>query len=164
MAKRTRPGIREDNGMEGLPFKLIIVSLIMALSLPIVISNWMVHDRQETISRLQSELDFIEGQMDLIYDGGLGFGNSRVVEVTLRDGTFTEIEYIEIGDGNLTSLMGKSVRWKLKGEEERIDIISWGIPVMSDKGTSFVLRHGLNELYLEIKEKGGVAYVEISHV
>ncbi len=164
MANRIRWKLHDDKGLEALPFKLIIVSLIMALSLPIVISNWMVHDRQETVSRLQSELDFIEGQVDLIYDGGQGLGNSRVVDVTVRDGTFAKIEYIELGDGNLTSLMSKSIRWKLKGEEERIDIISGGIPVRSEKGTSFELRHGLNELYLEIKEMGGAAYVEISHV
>lgn len=152
----------DGEGLESLPFKLVIISLILALSLPIVVSNWVNYDRQQTINQLTSELNYIEGQMEQIYNGGLGLGNSKVLEVNIRDGTFAKIEYVEIGDNNLDSLRGRSIRWKLKGEEENIHIISNGIPAKSEDGGSFKLRHGQNKLYLEMKKVGEVLYVEVS--
>lgn len=158
MTRRTWNG----EGLEALPLKLIIISMILALSMPIIVSNWMNYDRQQTINQLTSELNFIEAQMDQIYNSGLGLGNSKVLEVNIRDGTFAKIEYVEIGDGNLNSLRGKSTHWKLKGEGEHTDIISEGISAKSAFGGPFKLKHGLNKLYLEVKKLNGVVYIEIS--
>jgi len=154
----------DGRGLESIPLKLILISLILALSLPIVVSSWMSYDRQQTINQLTSEFAYIEGQMEQIYDGGLGVGNSVVLEVNIRDGTFAKIECVDIGDADLTSLRGKSIHWRLRGEEEHIYIISNGIPAKSEDGGSFRLRHGLSELYLEIKKVGDVAYVEVGYL
>jgi len=151
-----------DAGLEGLPFKLIIISLILALSIPIIVANWMSFDKQQTVTQLDSELDYFEAQIAQIYDGGLGLGNSKVLEINIREGTFTKIEYVEIGDGDLASIRGNSIRWKLNGEGEQVHMISDGIPARSDDGSSFKLGHGLNALYLEIKKENGVVFVEIS--
>lgn len=154
----------DDAGLEGLPFKLIIISLILALSIPIIVANWMSFDKQQTVTQLDSELDYLEAQIRQIYDGGLGLGNSKVLEMNIRDGTFTKIEYVEIGDSDLTSIKGNSIRWKLKGEGEQAHMISDGIPARSEDGSSFKFAHGLNTLYLEIKKENGVVFAEISYV
>jgi hypothetical protein len=149
-------------GIESLPLKLIIISLILAISIPIVVSSWMSYDKQETINRLDIELRFLEAQIDQIYLNGMGIGNSKIVELRISEGTFTRIEYVQMGWDALDSPRAVSMRWKFQGEEERIKIISGGIPVRSEDGSSFDLVIGLNSLYLEVKRADDLVYVEMS--
>ncbi len=154
----------DTEGLEGLPFKLIIVSLILAISMPIVISNWMSYDRQQTINQLITELNYAGVQMDQIYDNGLGIGNSKMLRINVKDGAFAKIEYVKIGDSGLNSIQGRSIQWKLTGEDEQLFLLPDGIPARSEDGSSYVLNHGANELYLEIKEEGGLVFVEVSRL
>jgi hypothetical protein len=149
-------------GLEGLPLKLVIISLILAMSVPIVVSNWMNHDREQTVNSIVSELSYLETSVKQLWNGGLGQGNSRILEITVRDGTFAKVERVEIGGEDPGSLEAKSVRWKLKGEDEQLYIMSKGIPMMSEDGSAFQLKHGLNRIYLEVKSSQGATFVEFS--
>lgn len=160
MTRRIRKRRWDGRALEGLPLKLVIVSLILAMSVPIVVSNWMIHDREQTINFVVSELNYLETSIEQLWNGGLGYGNSRVLEITVRDGTFSKIERVEVGCEDLDSLEAKSVRWKLKGEDEQIFIVSKGIPMMSEEGSAFVLKHGLNRIYLEVKRSQDTVFVE----
>jgi hypothetical protein len=163
MTCRIRKRQWNEGGLEGLPFKLIIISLILALSIPIVVSNWMNYDREQTISFLVSELSYLETHVDQLYNGGLGQGNSRIVEINVRDGTFAKIERVEIGDEDLDTLKAKSVRWKLIGEDEQLYVVSKGIPMMAEDGGSFALKHGLNRIYIEVRRSEGTLFVEFGN-
>jgi hypothetical protein len=163
MTGRIPKGRWNDGGLEGLPFKLVIIALILAVSIPIVVSNWMNYDREQTINSLASELGYLETHVNQLYDGGLGHGNSRILEINVRDGTFAKIERIEIGGDNLNTLEAKSVRWKLKGEDEQLYVVSKGIPMRAENGSSFALKHGLNRIYLEVRRSEGTLFVEFGN-
>lgn len=163
MTGRIGKRVWDRNGLEGLPLKLVIVSLVVAISVPIVVSNWMNYDREQTVSLIVSELNYLETSIEQMWNDGLGRGNSRVIQITVRDGTFAKMERVEIGGEDLRSLKAKSIRWKLKGEDEQIYVISKGIPLTSEGNGVFPLKHGLNKIYLEVKSYQGTTYVEFSY-
>jgi hypothetical protein len=163
MTGRIRKRLWNRRALEGLPLKLVIISLIIAMSVPIVVSNWMNYDREQTVNLIVSELNHLETSIEQMWNDGLGRGNSRIIEITVRDGTFAKVEYVEIGGDDLGSLAAKSIRWKLKGEDEQLFIVSKGIPMTSEDGDSFPLKHGLNKMYLEVKSSQGTTFVEFSY-
>jgi hypothetical protein len=163
MTGRFGNGRWNRRGLEGLPLKLVIVSLILAMSVPIVVSNWMNYDREQTVNLVVSELNYLETSVEQMWNGGLGIGNSRVIEITVRDGTFAKVERVEIGGEDLGTIEAKSIRWKLKGEDEQIYIVSKGIPMTSEDDSALLLKHGLNKIYLEVKSSQGTAFVEFSY-
>lgn len=106
---------RNEEGVEGIPLKLIIIVLIMAISIPLIWRGFESYDRTQTENNLRSELDFLVTRVKQVYFGGVG--NADSVEVNFRNGLFTKIEYIKIGDS--PNAIWSSIRYKLnyKGVE-----------------------------------------------
>ncbi len=163
MARRTWKRRWDGRALEGLPLKLVIISLMLAMSVPIVVGNWMHYDREQTVNSMVSELDYLETSVEQLWNDGLGHGSSRVLEIDIRDGTFAKVEKVEVGSGDLSSFEAKSIRWKLVGEDEQVIVMSKGVPMTSEDGAAFVLRHGLNRIYLEVGSLNGTTYVEFSY-
>jgi len=141
-----------EEGIEGFPFKLIIIVLIAVISFPLIFGGLENYDRTQTENNLRSELDFLTTRAKQVYFGGVG--NADNVEVDFRNGFFTKIEYIKIGDG--PNGIWSSIRYKLnhKGVETMV-IENPNIPLAyNDNGNlkSLELGSGHYTIHLECKE------------
>ena len=143
-----------------LPVKLLISAIILGISIPVTMSYWSAYDLQQTRSDLERELELLAAQIQGVYDSGEG--NSRVVEVNIRDGTFARISYVEIGGEPGSGFAARSVRWRIGDGQEQAKPIGEGIPVSSTEGGAFRLPHGISRLYIETNAKDGLLYVEIN--
>lgn len=101
--------ILDEEGVEGIPLKLIIVVVILAITIPMIWKGLESYDRSQTENNLRSEIDFLSMHIKQVYLNGLG--NAQDVEVDFNDGMMTKIERVEIGD----SVQGlwSSIRYKL---------------------------------------------------
>ncbi|UCD92270.1 MAG: hypothetical protein JSV43_08660 [Methanobacteriota archaeon] len=150
----------DSKGLEGLPFRLLIVAVIMGISIPAVLASWSNAERQHLENSLNSELNYLTVRIVQVYQAGPG--NVVTVDVNLESGTFTEIEYVLVGD-NLESAWRTAIRWKLSGQGENVIAIEDGIPVCSNNGDALHLSPGWHSIYLETKkEESGLVFVEIS--
>ena len=141
-----------EEGIEGIPFKLIIIVLVMALSIPLIFGGLENYDRTQTENDLRNELEFLITRAKQVYFGGTG--NAGNVEVNFRSSLFTRIEYMQIGDG--PEGIWSSIRYKLnhKGVETMV-IENPNIPLAyNDNGNlkSLELGSGSYTIHLECKD------------
>ncbi len=155
---RNLPG--DERGIEGLPLKLLILAIVMGISVPSILAMWSNVERVQIENHLESEMDYLIIRIQQVYRSGPG--NAMSVEVNLKSGLMTSIEYVRLGD-NLSSEMRSTIRWKLSGEAENTLLIEGQIPVCGRSTDAFELNEGHSSLYLEVKKKEeGLVYVEIS--
>jgi hypothetical protein len=146
--------------LEGMPLKLLIVALVMGITLPSVLAMWANVEKVQTGNHLQSEMDYLNIRINQVYRSGPG--NTILVELNLKSGVFTSIDYVMIG-GRLDTHWKSTIRWKLVGEGENVIPIDGGVPVCGENGESFELDEGHSSLYLKVKKKEeGLLFVEIS--
>jgi len=150
----------DERGIEGLPLKLLILAIVMGISVPSILAMWSNVERVQIENRLESEMDYLIIRIQQVHRSGLG--NAMSVEVNLKSGLMTSIEYVRVGD-NLSSQTRSTIRWKLSGEAENTLLIEDQIPVCGRNTDAFELNEGHSSLYLEVKKKeSGLVYVEIS--
>jgi hypothetical protein len=162
--------IKED-GVEGIPLKLIIVMVIMAITIPTAFKGLESYDRIQTENNLRSELDFLSANIKQVYLNGIG--NAQDVNVDFRNGIMSKVEEIKIGD----SIDGiwSTIRYKLSHKSIEILLIkNPNIPigyVSSGEVDALVLKDGQFTIHLECKEgfdfnDDGTQdmYVEVSRV
>jgi len=141
-----------EEGVEGIPFKLIIIVLIMALSIPLIFGGLENYDRTQTENDFRNELEFLITRAKQVYFGGTG--NADNVEVNFRNSLFTRIEYIEIGDG--PEGIWSSIRYKLNHKGvETIVIEHPNIPLAyNDNGNfkSLEIGSGRFTIHLECRD------------
>jgi hypothetical protein len=141
-----------EEGIEGIPFKLIIIVLIMAISLPLIWGGLESYDRTQTENDLRNELEFFITRAKQVYFGGTG--NADNVEVNFRNSLFTRIEYIKIGDG--PEGIWSSIRYKLNHKGvETIVIGNPNIPLAYDDNgnlKSLELGSGRYTIHLECRD------------
>jgi len=141
-----------EEGIEGIPFKLIIIVLIMALSIPLIFGGLGNYNRTQTENDLRNELNFLIIRARQLYFSGTG--NADNVKVNFRNNFFTRIEYIEIGDG--PEGIWSSIRYKLNHKGvETIVIENPNIPLAyNDNGNfkSLELGSGHYTIHLECKD------------
>jgi hypothetical protein len=152
----------DEKAIEGMPLKLLIVALVMGITVPSILAMWANVERVQTENHLMSEMDYLQIRINQVYRSGPG--NIITVELDLKTGLMTSVEYVLIG-GELGTPWKSTIRWKLAGEAENMVPIDGGIPVCSESGEAFELYEGHSSLYLEVKKKeDGLVYVEISVV
>lgn len=150
----------DESGIEGLPLKLLILAIVMGISVPSILAMWSNVERVQIENRLESEMDYLIIRIQQVHRSGPG--NAMSVEVNLKSGLMTSIEYVRVGD-NLGSQTRSTIRWKLYGEAENTLLIEDQIPVCGRNTDAFELNEGHSSLYLEVKKKeSGLVYVEIS--
>jgi hypothetical protein len=160
-----------EEGVEGIPLKLIIVMVIMAITIPAAFKGLESYDRFQTENNLRSELDFLSANIKQVYLNGLG--NAQDVDVNFQDGMMAKVEEIKIGD----SIDGKwsTIRYKLNHKNTVIMLVkNPNIPigyVNHDEITPLSLGEGRHTIHLECKEgfdfdSDGAfdMYVEVSRV
>ncbi len=104
-----------ESGVEGIPLKLIIVMVILAITIPATWKGLESYDRSQTENNLRSEIEFLSTHMKQVYLNGIG--NAQNVDVDFKDGMMTKIEWIKIGD--TVEGIWSSIRYKLshKGDD-----------------------------------------------
>lgn len=136
---------RDIEGVEGFPYRLLIISAVLALTLPVIYSTWEYYDRQSTLQDVREEVEFIGQKAEQLFIRGIN--NSARHEVELDDGLFTNIEYVELG-GEYENW----IEWEAGGQEEAYQLprnISL-IPETEDE--TIRLTSGSHTLFLETKE------------
>jgi hypothetical protein len=163
--------ICDKKGVEGIPLKLIIVLLIMAITIPITWRGLETYDRAQTENNLRSELEFLSTNIKQVYLSGVG--NAKEVEVDFDNGIMTKIDWIEIGDS--VSGLWSTIRYKLgfKGREFII-IKDPNVPLgnLSDGDIGpLILGAGKQKIRLECREGldfdddgTGDMYIEVTKV
>jgi hypothetical protein len=141
-----------EEGVEGIPLKLIIVMVIMAITIPTAFKGLESYDRVQTENNLRAEIDFLSSNIKQIYLSGIG--NAQDVEVDFKDGMMTKVTEIEIGD----SIEGiwSTIRYKLSHKSTEIVVIkNPNIPIgYVDQGevAPLTLGEGRHTIHLECKE------------
>jgi hypothetical protein len=159
------------NGVEGIPLKLIIVMVIMAITIPAALKGLEGYDRFQTENNLRSELDFLSANIKQVYLHGLG--NALDVEVDFKDGMMVKVEEIKIGDSK--DGIWSAIRYKLSYKNMEILLLkNPNIPMGYEKRGEFLpleLGAGKYTIHLECKEgpdfdKDGTEdlFVEVSQV
>lgn len=147
--------IPDDNGAIDLPFKLLIVAIIMAITLPILFLGLQSFDRQSTEDRVKAATSRIFAEARLVYGHE---GSSSAVHIDLSGGAFSNIEYLSIG-GGLCGDNWASARYKLDFTKEKVVPMEPEIPLTSVKSgepTPLILHEG--EYDLIVVSKSGLDF------
>lgn len=161
----------DERGVEGIPLKLIIVIVILAITIPAIWKGLESYDRSQTENNLRSEIEFLSTHIKQIYLNGIG--NAQDVEVDFKDGMMTKIEWIKLGD----SIEGiwSSIRYKLNHKSDDLFLIkNPNIPVGNvSQGEIGPLKLGAGRQTIHLECKEGFdfdddgsedMYVEVSKV
>jgi hypothetical protein len=163
--------ILDDNGVEGIPLKLIIVLVIVAITVPLAWKGLESYDRIQTENNLRGELEFLSTNIKQIYLNGVG--NAQDVNVDFTDGMLTRIERIEIGD--TIDGISSSIRYKLNHKRTEFLVIENPNVPLGNMSQGQIgplsLGSGSHTIHLECREgldfdDDGVKdlYVEVSKV
>lgn len=138
--------------MEGIPLKLIIVMLIMAITIPAAFKGLESYDRIQTENNLRMEIDFLSSNIKQVYLNGLG--NAQDVDVDFKDGIMTSVTEIKIGDA--VDGIWSTIRYKLSHKNTEIILIkNPNIPigyVSQGEVAPLSLGEGSHTIHLECKE------------
>jgi hypothetical protein len=149
----------DRNGLEGMPLKLTIVAITLAISSPIIYGGLSTYETSRVESQLRAEASAIADMVKLVFNGGRG--NSQLLKVRLRGGMTAHADYILVGDslgGNYTSC----IRYKAKGLPEQTMLVSQpNIPMRSLDGLALKLTEGNYDLMVECKTCEEGDYVQV---
>ncbi len=87
--------LRNKFGVEGIPFKLIIIIVILAISLPIAFDRFNHWDADKTEKEIRNEITNLVTRIKMAYLSGVG--NVDTVDVDFRDGATTRVDAIIFG-------------------------------------------------------------------
>ena len=113
----------DTRGIEGFPLQLLIMFIVVAMVVPMTWNYLEVYSVQQTQQTIDTELNYLEAAVRDVYS--MGPGNARVVEMELKGGLMSGLEYMRIGGtpndvwSNLSSF-----RYKLHGGVEQSFMIT----------------------------------------
>jgi hypothetical protein len=131
--------IKDRRGLEGMPLKLLIVSLMISLSAPIVLSSVGTFQARTSESLAVSAAERIRETITATYLSGPG--NHRILDSPLVDDKCT----IEIG-GDLTRTESMVIKVLHDGGVDRIYLSDPTVRVTSADGRPFQLTAGMASL------------------
>lgn len=149
----------DRSGLEGLPLKLTIVAITLAISSPIIYGGLATYERSKVEAQLRGEASAIADMAKLVYTGGPG--NAQQLKVRLTGGMTAHADYILVGDlegGNFTSC----IRYKAKGSPEQTLLVSRpNVPMRSPDNLALKLVEGNYDIMVECKSGAGGAFVQV---
>jgi type II secretory pathway pseudopilin PulG len=148
--------IKDRRGLEGMPLKLLIVSLLISLSAPVVLSSMGTFQARTSESQAMNAAEFIRETITATYISGPG--NHRVIDSPLADDKCT----IEIG-GDLNQTESMVIKVVHEGGVDRIYLADPSIRVTTVSGHPFQLTSGMGRLSFTCVSDNGT-YVEVSVV
>ncbi len=143
---------RNDRGVEGLPLRLIIVMVILAITIPATLGSFRAYDRNRVETCLLSEIDAVSSTVKAVYTSGPG--NSATIGFNPVSGTMTGIESVLFGDV-LGGGMVSAIRYKIQGRAECIvPVVSPSVPMSGANGTPLCLTSGNYIIMAECIDSG----------
>ena len=124
----TRRIIIDSNGEIELPFKLLIIAIVLAIVIPALFFGLRSYSRNQLESNVRSELQKLQDAIDGMVQTDVG--SSDVVELNLDDGFIAELSHVKIGDVFRNGVLGtnrETIRYKISGYREKFLITK--IPV-----------------------------------
>jgi len=159
---------RDERALVGLPLRLVVYIIVVALVVPIAWSSAQAYSRRTTENSIEYEINYLERMISHIY---IYHEDTRRVEVDFPSGFMADLEWVEIGGGENDPWSKLStIRYKMSYTDVRTVVISEpNIPVTHfNNGESQPLRLGEGQytLYLENLEDdsflNGTRSVEVS--
>lgn len=133
--------------IESLPLTLIIISIIIAITIPLVWTGLSNYSKIQTENNIKAEIEHIATTAKQVYAGANG--TSLKIDVNFAGGFFSSVEYVKIGD-NVSDTRSSTIRYKLSGESEKTYVIqNPNIPLTSTKNQVLELGSGRYTLILE---------------
>ncbi len=130
----------DTRAVEGLPLKLIITAIVLAITIPLMFGALKTYDKSKVEQEISAEIDRFISTVQLVYSSGPG--NSAVLEFRAAKGTFTGLDYVKFGDepgSNYSSV----IRYKISGMQEVPAVIrSPNVPMMSTGNSTFEIMGG----------------------
>lgn len=121
-------------GVEGIPFKLIIIMVVLAISLPIIYQGFDHWDAERTETDLTIEITNLITRVKLAYLSGEN--NTDNVEVNFKNGVVTRVERVIIGSD--PNGIWNGIKYELKGRgNQTILIQDPEIPMTEGQGDHF---------------------------
>ncbi len=153
---------RDISALEGFPYRLLIISAVLALTLPVIYSTWEYYDRESTIQEVREEVGFIGQKAEQLFIRGEN--NIAVHEVNLDDGLLMNIHFVELGGQNKSWIKWRVGDYEEKypvprnislvpveGEEDPIQLTS-GIHTLQMEAVLGRLEDGEKTLYIEVEK------------
>ena len=110
------PRLNSDwRGVEGIPLKLLITMVILAISLPILFTWLSAYDASQLRAALQTTVSRLTQYAESAYASP---ESSRCVSVNVPAGTFVRATYVRIGGAVGDSFLRESIAYQLEGQRE----------------------------------------------
>ena len=140
--------LRSDNSaVEGLPIKLIITAIVLAITVPIIFASLRSYDRASVEQQLASEIDRFIGLVQLTYTAGPG--NSALIEFDVPSGTFTRVERISFGDAPGGAMISV-IEYEIRGASPvPVVVESPNVPMMCSGNITFEIASGSYDIVAE---------------
>ncbi len=132
----------DSRGIEGFPLQLLIMFIVVAMVVPMSWNYLEVYSVQQTQQTIDTQLDYLEAAVRDVYS--MGPGNVRVVEMELKGGLVSGLDYMYIGGtpndvwSNLSSF-----RYRVHGGVEQYFMITNPNIAMVNMTGMFELSNGL---------------------
>ena len=154
-AKGLSHSIRRDgNALLGMPYRLLIALVSIALVGPAILSGWSSVDCVQTDQRVRAEIARVLTAAQRYLQAGSG---GEQMDIAFEGGTFTRISYVIFGDlpGQAYS---RFVRYKLSGgDEQLVTARNPSVPIGVPGGGSLRLYEGSYSIHVECSNGVDVA-------
>ncbi len=135
----------DDRGIMELPFKLIIMIILISASVSVGMVSYRNMQRNAFEQQVMSELNRIRHlSLMMMQEGNL---SSQEIELDLSGNLFAGIDHIRFGDsvGGRTEVVTYSMNWRRQRE---LMYLGDGIHLTSSRNSSFGLGGGLHKIRL----------------
>ena len=137
---------------------MLLFAVVVAISVPMVLSAFETYDRLRTEDDLVNEITRFVNISVLYLDAG---GGQADITVRLRDGVLPHIDFVEFG-GPLDSPQCASISYRFIGEDTRyLTLEDYGLRMTASDGP-LRLSSGTWEVHLEVRSGGPGAYALLS--
>lgn len=137
---------RSNSGIMELPFKLVIMMLLMGLVIPTVAVGYRGVSRIRYQEKVRNELqDLVVFSRKLMQEGDL---SSMTIELELTGNYFASLDYVELGDtlGEKEWMINYKLSWR--EHEDHITSIDPLVKLTSPDNSTFRLTAGSQRLKL----------------
>ncbi len=132
-----------QKGIEGLPFKLLITSIILAVVLPIGYSAYDHYEESGLESYLEERVNELKEILEVMC---LSSGNARTFSLDISGGTMNRVDFFAVG-GPPDTGFSQMVNYSIDGEVTRHTLD--GIRVTTWNNATLALSQGTYEIMLE---------------
>ncbi len=137
----------DPEGIEGVPIKLLVVAIVLAITVPLIFSALRSYDHARVEQGLEAELDEFVTMVQTIYVSGPG--NGVTMEIDIPSGTFSRVETISFGDV-LGGSMSSVIRYRLQGRAESLLVLkNPNVPMTGIDNSSLEIASGHYEILAE---------------